>query len=100
MDKFTITIKDACVYPLIEADTQEKAIKKALEWWNERMPNIQVTIHKNCHFHCPVNAWDCPYFSHTEKEPCLCSLENPMKDCDDFASCWDADDEYWDEDEA
>ena len=71
MDKFTISIKDACVYPLIEADTQEEAIEKALEWWNERMPNIQVTIHKNCHFHCPVNAWDCPYFSHTEKEPCL-----------------------------
>ena len=40
------------------------------------------------HFHCPVNGWDCPYFKNKtiingQKETCICSLENPMDDCDD-----------------
>lgn len=45
------------------------------------------------HFHCPVNGWDCPYFKNetiinSQKETCICSLENPMDDCDDFYSMW------------
>ena len=49
------------------------------------------------HIHCPVNAWDCPYYSDIEHH-CLCTLDNPYKDCDDFASMWDAEDDYIDDD--
>ena len=42
------------------------------------------------HIHCPVNGWDCPYYKKG-----ICTLENPWYECDDFASQWDEDDEYW-----
>ena len=42
------------------------------------------------HYHCPVNAWDCPYWQNGG----ICGLDDPMTDCDDFASVWDEDDEY------
>ena len=49
------------------------------------------------HIHCPVNGWDCPYY--TDKgHPCLCTLENPIEDCDDFAIMWNRDDDYIDDD--
>ena len=49
------------------------------------------------HIHCPVNGWDCPYY--TDKgQPCLCTLENPIENCDDFAAMWDVDDDYIDDD--
>ena len=49
------------------------------------------------HIHCPVNGWDCPYYSDI-LHPCLCTLENPIEDCDDFAAMWDVDDDYIDDD--
>ena len=49
------------------------------------------------HIHCPVNGWDCPYYSDAE-HPCLCTLDDPYEDCDDFASMWDAEDDYIDDD--
>lgn len=51
------------------------------------------------HYHCPVNGWDCPYFRHSENHHCVCTLENPMEECDDFASVWEGcePDEYTDE---
>ena len=45
------------------------------------------------HVHCPVNGWDCPYFS-CAPIPCQCTIENPMEECDDFYSMWgDCEDE-------
>lgn len=41
------------------------------------------------HFHCPVNGWDCPYYAHSTLHPCMCRLDNPMEDCDDFANAWE-----------
>lgn len=49
------------------------------------------------HIHCPVNGWDCPYYT-DENHPCRCTLENPMEDCDDFAAMWDEFDDYIDDD--
>ena len=49
------------------------------------------------HIHCPVNGWDCPYYT-DENHPCRCTLADPMKDCDDFATFWDGDDDYVDDD--
>ena len=49
------------------------------------------------HIHCPVNGWDCPYYT-DESHPCRCTLENPMEDCDDFAAMWDEGDDYIDND--
>lgn len=49
------------------------------------------------HIHCPVNGWDCPYYTN-ENHPCRCTLADPMKDCDDFASMWDEGDDYIDDD--
>lgn len=41
------------------------------------------------HYHCPVNGWDCPYYKDSEgEEYCLCTLENPIENCDDFYSMW------------
>ena len=49
------------------------------------------------HVHCPSNDCDCPYY--TDKgQPCRCKLEIPIEDCDDFASMWDRDDDYIDDD--
>ena len=45
------------------------------------------------HIHCPVNGWDCPYYSDSPI-PCQCTLEDPMNECDDFATMWDLDDDY------
>ena len=44
--------------------------------------------------YCPVNGWDCPYYKEGE-----CGIEDPMRDCDDFAVQWDEDDDYICEDE-
>lgn len=44
--------------------------------------------------YCPANGWDCPYYKNGE-----CGLDNPMIDCDDFSCFWDADDDYFCEDE-
>ena len=49
------------------------------------------------HIHCPVNGWDCPYYT-DENHPCRCTLKDPMKDCDDFAIFWDEGDDYVDDD--
>lgn len=35
----------------------------------------------------------CPYYT-DEGQPCLCTLENPIEDCDDFAAMWDRDDDW------
>lgn len=45
------------------------------------------------HFHCPVNAWDCPYLRVKTKingitEFCICTLDDPYHDCDDFYFMW------------
>ena len=49
------------------------------------------------HIHCPVNSWDCPYYT-DEGQACRCLLDDPYNDCDDFAAMWDADDDYVDDD--
>ena len=48
------------------------------------------------HIHCPVNGWDCPYYTN-EGQPCRCLLDDPYNDCDDFAAMWDKDDDYIDD---
>ena len=49
------------------------------------------------HIHCPVNAWDCPYYT-DEGHPCRCKLDDPYHDCDDFATVWEEEDDYIDDD--
>ena len=39
------------------------------------------------HYHCPVNGWDCPYYS-DEGHPCRCLLNDPYEECDDFYFHW------------
>lgn len=49
--------------------------------------------------YCPVNGWDCPYY---KKDQCglgECGIEDPISECDDFASMWDKDDDFVCEDE-
>lgn len=45
------------------------------------------------HFHCPVNGWKCPYYKDSvnlegKEEYCICTLENPMSNCNDFFDMW------------
>ena len=54
-------------------------------------------MHKGEVIYCPVNGWDCPYYT-DNNHPCRCTLANPMEDCDDFATMWDEDDDYIDND--
>ena len=53
------------------------------------------------HYHCPVNAWDCPYYENEEHHRCQCTMKNPFEECDDFASSWEGSDpeEYTDDHE-
>lgn len=53
------------------------------------------------HFHCPVNGHDCPYYADEEHHRCQCTMENPMADCEDFASSWEGatEEEYTDDHE-
>ncbi len=41
--------------------------------------------------YCPVNGWDCPYY----RKNGVCTIQNPIKDCDDFACFWDEDNDYF-----
>ena len=49
------------------------------------------------HIHCPVNGWDCPYYTNNG-HPCRCTLEDPLKDCDDFGTFWEEGDDFIDDD--
>ena len=49
------------------------------------------------HIHCPVNGWDCPHYT-DEDHPCRCTLEDPLKDCDDFGTFWEEGDDFIDDD--
>ena len=52
------------------------------------------------HFHCPVNGWDCPYYKDEPNHSCVCTMEDPYEDCEDFNSMWegiDFKDEYTDD---
>ena len=41
------------------------------------------------HFHCPVNGWDCPYYENERNgDFCLCTLDNPIEECEDFQVEW------------
>ena len=46
-------------------------------------------------FYCPVNDWSCPYW----KKDGTCKMvdkgDDPVKECDDAATFWDEDDDYW-----
>lgn len=51
---------------------------------------------KGKHFHCPVNGWDCPYYKDNAiiegvEEYCLCTMDDPYHDCDDFFCIWEGD---------
>ena len=40
-----------------------------------------------------MNGWDCPYYKNEttingQKETCVCTLKDPMNDCDDFNNMW------------
>ena len=37
------------------------------------------------HVHCPVNGWDCPHYKDSPF-PCICTLDNPLEECDDFVA--------------
>ena len=43
--------------------------------------------------YCPVNGWDCPYW--TKEGHCsLYPKEDPAEECDDFYSIWETDKDY------
>ena len=45
------------------------------------------------HIHCPVNAWDCPYFSKHD----ICTMypeDDPIDHCDDFMTFWEPGEDY------
>lgn len=49
------------------------------------------------HIHCPVNGWDCPYYT-DDDHPCRCTLKHPNLDCDDFYVMYGDDEDFIDDD--
>ncbi len=47
-------------------------------------------MHKGEPIYCPVNGFDCPYCSVNG----ICYINDPMEDCDDFASVFDSWEEW------
>lgn len=43
MKRYFVEITDAVEYE-VEARDQNEAINRALQWWDERMPNIEVSV--------------------------------------------------------
>ena len=43
MERYFIEITDAVEYE-VEARDQNEAINRTLQWWDERMPNIKVSV--------------------------------------------------------
>ena len=43
--------------------------------------------------YCPVNGWDCPYFS-TDGTCTVYPASDPIDECDDFAYFWQKGDSY------
>ena len=43
------------------------------------------------HFHCPVNGVDCPYYAEDLNHHCLCTMNNPYEECEDFAHSYGED---------
>lgn len=52
-----------------------------------------MTKERKGHIHCPVNAWDCPYF---DANGCCMMYpdSDPINECDDFAYFWEPDEDY------
>lgn len=78
------------------------ALANRLEWDEDDDPTEwEITLRAvKPHYHCPVNAWDCPYYKDEPNHPCLCTIDgNPYEECDDFAYAWGEADptEYTDE---
>lgn len=49
------------------------------------------------YFYCPKPDWDCPYYKDSIKikgkeERCICTLEKPYEECDDFQAILGEDD--------
>ena len=42
--------------------------------------------HKGETVFCPVNGWNCPYWTNG-----VCGLDNPIAECDDFAAMYGED---------
>lgn len=43
MKRYFVEITDAVEYE-VEARDQNEAINRAFQWWDERMPNIKVSV--------------------------------------------------------
>lgn len=41
-------------------------------------------------YFCPVNGWDCPYWSEDQE----CTISNPMEECEDYHRMNCSDEEY------
>ena len=70
--------------------------KKEIEFWiklKSKEAEINAKEKLFGHIHCPANAWDCPYFD--ANGCCMMYPDNdPIEECDDFATFWDAEDDY------
>lgn len=47
-------------------------------------------LHKGEPIYCPVNGFDCPYCGVDG----ICYINDPMEECDDFASVFDSWEEW------
>jgi hypothetical protein len=87
MTKYVVINPDG-TYAGVLCNSREEAVDLAAQK-KGRVIGLITPLPMVEHIHCPVNGFDCPYWNSG-----VCQLDNPMEDCDDFASMWDEDDDY------
>ena len=70
-------------------DTFEEARELAIQKPGRVVGEVYALPGVNPHYHCPVNGWDCPYYKQG-----ICTIGNPIEECEDFASVWGEDEDY------
>jgi hypothetical protein len=76
MSKLWEVAFEANPFYLVEADTAEEAVNKALNWYDEYEPKISCALHSS-------SEDDDLYFEEEDEEPCCA-------DCDHYGSHGDA----------
>lgn len=87
MSKYVVINPDG-TYAGVLCDSYEEARELATQKKGRVIGKI-VPLSLVEHIHCPVNGCDCPYWKNG-----ICELDDPINECDDFASVWDKNDNY------
>lgn len=91
MIKYAVINPDG-TYAGVPCTSYDEAKDLASQKLGRIIGEIKIISSAACdHIHCPVNGYDCPYFDNG-----VCTIPDPMENCDDFATVWGEDAQYED----